>query len=467
MGRSLQTKGHNIEAIENYKQAAKIANETDQNDIQAKAYQHLGNVFAGCSEYKEATEYYQEARKTSAHVKANEMEVTAYQWLGYNYFEAKQHEKSINYYTQAVKLASQLGCKTREINATIGIGSALSYIGSFDSAEQYFTEVVSLAKSLNNKFLEMKGHSHLGHVYFQCGKPIGAVKSYLEAEKFSHDLGDKKQEANVCLMLACTFHQIKQYENAIESYNKALNISEELGDKEAQAQAVQGLGSISFSDNEYEKALIYTKILVELTDDNPHNGRQNSVLAQKRLGMCFAFLRRFKEALTCFQKALGMLVDHPENALEGVLNEWCGYCCRLIEGKHQEGITFYEKAIAIARRSGENILTNADSYEEAKQYYEKTVKIALKLGDRHCEASSRLILASVCIKNCDYEVAKNEYKKVLDILDAEANHDLLHEKALAGLGVCYFNLGDTEMAVENIEKAKTFAKEETRTGKYY
>ena len=162
-----------------------------------------------------------------------------------------------------------------------------------------------------------------------------------------------------------------------------------------------------------------------------------------------------------------MLVDHPENVLEGVLNEWCGYCCRLIEGKHQEGITFHEKAIEIATRSGENILTNADSYEEAKQYYEKAVKIALKLGDRHCEASSRLILASVCIKNCDYEVAKNEYKKVLDILDAEANHDLLHEKALAGLGVCYFNLGDTEMAVENIEKAKTFAKEETRTGKYY
>ena len=481
MAQSYHTNGQNKEAIERYKEAAQIAAETNQNNDQATAYQHLGNVLAGSSEYKEAIKYYQKARKVSPNVEANEMEVTAYQWLGYKHFQAKQYEESITYYTEAVTLALQLGWKTREVNATIGIGSALSHIGSFDSAEKSFLKVIRLTKSLNNKGLERKAHMHLGHVYFQCGKINAAVKSYREAEKFSHDLGDKEQEANACFMLANTFQQIKQYENAIESYSKALHISEELGDKKAQAQAVHGLGSILFNNNEYEEALAYTKILVKLTDDDTNSDEPKQALAQKRLGMCYTYLGRMEEALCCFQKALDIIFDHPENVLEGILNEWCGYCCQLIEDKHQEGIKFYEKAIVIAKQYGElnqeyrsiqaigNILTIAGGYEEAKQYYKKAAKTAMKLaiGNKYCEASSRLSLASVCIKDCDYEMAKNEYEKVLDILNAQPNHDLLREKALTGLGVAFFNLGDTEMAVENIEKAKTFAKEETKTGKYY
>ncbi|CAB4038342.1 tetratricopeptide repeat, partial [Paramuricea clavata] len=429
LGRSYQTEGRIEEAIKSYDQAVLIVDETDHgNNIKAKAYQLLGNVFTGTSEYMKAIEYYQKAREIHPSLEADEIEVVAYQWLGYNHLQAGQYQESIEYYNEVVKLASQLGCKTREVNATLNP-----------------QKIVSLTQLSN-----------------------------LKAKEISHDLGDKKEETNACLMLGDTFELLKQYGNAAESYQKALNISKELKDKEVQANAVQKLGSISFNIGEYEEALKYSKILVELIENPDHRGIKQA-LAQKRLGMCYAYLGRFEEGLTCFKKALKLVCNHSEKAVEGVINEWCGYCSRFITGKDQEAITFYEKTKTIAKQVGKkyeeyrsnqaigNILSNTGDYLKAKEYYEQAMDIALELSDKHCEATSCLNLASVCSKDCDYEMARKWYEKALDILGAERNDHLLHEKALTGSGVTLFNLGDTKKAIKLIQEAQTFAKNKNDT----
>ena len=109
LGYSYQTKGKNQEAIKSYEQAAEIANERDNHEIKAKAYQHLGNVFTISTEYKKAIECYQKAREAFPGLKAGEMEITAFQWLGYNCLQANQYQESTKYYYEATKIASQLG----------------------------------------------------------------------------------------------------------------------------------------------------------------------------------------------------------------------------------------------------------------------------------------------------------------------------------------------------------------------
>ncbi len=167
--------------------------------------------------------------------------------------------------------------------------------------------------------------------------------------------------------------------------------------------------------------------------------------------------------------------DLPETDLEGSINEWCGYCSRFIKDKHQEGITFYERAKEIAKQVGRkyqeyrsnqaigNILSNTGNVK-AKEYYEEAIDIALELSDKHCEATSCLNLASVCSKDCDYEVAKKWYEKVLNVLGTEPSDHVLREKALTSLRIVLFNLGDTEKAVESIQEARMFAKKGTETG---
>ena len=56
------------EAIENCKEAVKIANETDHYDLQAKAYRLLGNVYTANSQYPESVYHQPMQLKTSGKV---------------------------------------------------------------------------------------------------------------------------------------------------------------------------------------------------------------------------------------------------------------------------------------------------------------------------------------------------------------------------------------------------------------
>ena len=280
----------------------------------------------------------------------------------------------------------------------------------------------------------------------------------MKVQEISRDLGDKKQEAHACLMLGNTFLQLKQNEKAIQSYQKALNISEDMQDVEIQVNAAHRLGFIAFDTHQYEEALKYSKILVELTDG------PKQALAQKNLGLCYVYLERFKEGLACFEKSLEIICNSSERGQEGIINEWCGYCCRFLKDRHEEAIEFYVKAKAIAKQAGEkvpeyrssqvigDILSDTGGYEKAKEYYEYALKIAKEIRDKHCEGTTCLNLGSVCCKNCDYELAMKWYTRALAIFTTV--DPLMEERARTGLAVSWFKLGNVEKAIALLQEVQ-------------
>ena len=215
-----------------------------------------------------------------------------------------------------------------------------------------------------------------------------------------------------------------------------------------------------------------------MTDDSERQ-EYKQALSLKRLGKCYVSLGRFEEGLKCFQKAMEKVYDRCQPALAGILNEWCGYCCRFMEGCDQEGIMFYEKVKEFAQNAGERnqeyrsneaigyIFSKTGNYDQAKKYYKEAMKVATELDDTHCEGISCLNFADVCCKGGDDEKAVKLYEKARHILDSELNDHILQEKALAGLAVSWFNLGNTRKAMESIEKAREFAnRAEQETGNH-
>ena len=77
-----------------------------------------------------------------------------------------------------------------------------------------------------------------------------------------------------------------------------------------------------------------------------------------------------------------------------------------------------------------------------------------------------LALASVHSRDCDYDNAIEWYQKALEISRTESTHNPLHEKALTGLGIATFYIGDTETAIESIQKAQSLSKKEVETGNF-
>ena len=172
-------------------------------------------------------------------------------------------------------------------------------------------------------------------------------------------------------------------------------------------------------------------------------------------------------------KALEMVAGNSHLPLQGVIDEWCGYCCCHIDNKREEAIEFYTKSKDIANQIGEkcqgyrsnqaigNILSNSGKYEQARKYYEECLTIAVELEDRIREGQSCLNLASVYCKDKEYETAIKWYKDTLAIFEKD---DVLKEKAFTGLAVAWFNLGNTQKAIESIRKARNFGAKQTDEG---
>ena len=175
-------------------------------------------------------------------------------------------------------------------------------------------------------------------------------------------------------------------------------------------------------------------------------------------------------------KALEKVAGNSYLPLQGVIDEWCGYCCCHIDNKHEEAIEFYTKSKGIANQIGEkcqgyrsnqaigNILSNNGKHEQAREYYEEGLTIAVELEDRLGEGQSCLNLASIYCKDKEYETAIEWYEQALDIFETGVNGDVLKEKALSGLAVAWFNLGNTQKAIESIRKARNFAEKQTDKG---
>ena len=232
------------EAIENYKEAVKIANETDHNDLKAKSYWLLGNVYTANSQYMKAIEYYQKANEMYPVHKSDKWELAAYMWLGYNHLEACQYKECIEYYNVAVKIASQLRDGRNKLNAYLGLGNAFKFTEEYTSSQKYYSEALKAAEQMDDKVLQRDLHICLGDVYHQCCKFDAALKSYLKAHEISHNLGESKEVANFCIKLCYTFQHLERDEEAIEFFQKAIKDGKDLEDKDLREEAVQRLGAL-------------------------------------------------------------------------------------------------------------------------------------------------------------------------------------------------------------------------------
>ena len=227
LGVFYQSKRKFEEAIKNFKEAVKIANETDHNDLQVEAYQHLANVYIENSPYMK-----------------DDWELTVYLWLGSNYLEARRYKICVEYYNKAVKLASQLGDQKHKLIAYFGLGNAFRFTEKYDSSQKYYLKALFVAEQIADKAAQRDAYKHLGHVYFQSCKFDAALQSYLKAREISHNLGQETEEAHAFLKLGETFQQLGKDEEAIEFFQKAIKIGKELEDQDVQRKAVQGLGTL-------------------------------------------------------------------------------------------------------------------------------------------------------------------------------------------------------------------------------
>ncbi len=144
--------------------------------------------------------------------------------------------------------------------------------------------------------------SELGLHAHQSGDVSKAITHYTRALRIAEKLPDPGRFASICLSLASVFAEVGTVPQAEILVERALNIQEREGDVKGQADSLTQLGTLSYNQENFERALGFFRRAVELHERS--GNRTKVVWALFGLGGVLARLGKNEEAQDIYRKAL-------------------------------------------------------------------------------------------------------------------------------------------------------------------
>ncbi len=182
------------------------------------------------------------------------------------------------------------------------------------------------------------------------------------------------------------------------------------------------------------------------------------------LGLAYADLRQYDEAIDFYEESLEILVEIGDRLREGNALGNLGNAYRNL-GDYAKAIDYHKQALEISREIGDRRGEGSDldglgiasailgDYTKAIDYYEQALIIRREIGDRRGEGGNLGNLGIVYVSLSDYTKAIDYHQQALTISRqigdrrGEANH-------LNNLGVAYEGQEDYSAALDYYEQSK-------------
>jgi tetratricopeptide (TPR) repeat protein len=240
----------------------------------------------------------------------------------------------------------------------------------------------------------------------------------------------------------------------------ALAAARRTGDTAAEGSALGNLGLAYRKLRRFEEAI--TCYQQELAIYEETGDRYGEGAALNRLGAAYQQMRRFEKAATCSQQALAILRETGDRYGEGMTLNNLGEAYREL-GRLEEAIDCYQQGMAIcqetADRYGEgqalNNLGNAyhaiRRFEEAVTCYQQALAICRETGARHDESQTLINLGNAYQELGRLEEAITCYQESLVILRETGDRH--------GEGQALTNLGEAYRVMRRFKEAITCCQE--------
>ena len=241
LGISHETEGRSKEAIKSYEQAVEIANETDRNDTKSRAYQHLGNVFSGTSEYKKAIECYQKAHEISPDLEAADkiLQKEAYTNLGAVHYRSCKFDAAVKSHLEVKDISHDLGERKEEANACLMLGDTFQELKQYEEAIESYRTTLNISEELEDKEMQKVAMRRLATSYLMesicykdCDydKAIELRKKAIEWNEKTLDIlgtepSDHLLHEKAFTGLGIDWFNLGDTEKAMESIHEAQNVA--------------------------------------------------------------------------------------------------------------------------------------------------------------------------------------------------------------------------------------------------
>jgi TolA-binding protein len=321
---------------------------------------------------------------------------SAMYWIGESYAAEGKLEEAIDFLKQAIEDKSSNRFRDHSLYA---LASLYEKTQDYNNAVKYYDQLLTYH---TNSPLALQAQVRIGVCYFY-------LKDYYNSilELNNPSLQDLPAEnlAEALYLLANAHYRVEEYPNAANIYSE---IIEKFPDASVYRNAQYGLAWSLFQQSKYGEA--YT-VFNYLSQGDDTTGIKSFIWK----GESRRYSGNPKEALVIFEDFLKRYPDHPLAALVESLI----------------GLIYFDQ----------------NKFELSSQYLTN----ATSSDDPVTRAKAFTMIGEIELRNKNFIKARGNFEPAIRITESENE---VHQRALLGLGVSLYHLGDFEIAADYLREAE-------------
>ena len=253
-GRALYTKGENNEALDTFRKALELINNSGEKRTLPEVYAFLADIYAEIGDYVRAVEYYQKALTIFEKNDNTKGIARCNNNLGIVYYFQKDYKKALEFYKKALELGKKVEKQQGIISSLVNIGIIHFNLEEYDKALEYYDNALNKAKEQNKPQMFPNIYNNYGNLYLKTGDYSKAI-NYLERSlEICEKQGLKIGIVMNYTSLSKTYLKKKDFKKAIHFAKKAYNIAKQINEREIIKETSHVLSEAYKNLGNYRKA---------------------------------------------------------------------------------------------------------------------------------------------------------------------------------------------------------------------
>jgi len=421
------------EAVETVEQGLAVAPE--DSPVACRLLDVRTRLLRTRGEFEAARETASEQRDRAATLDARALEAKAYNHLGDIALRRSRHDRARDHYEQCLRRQRDIDEPASEGDTLNSLGVLAIIRGEYDIAREHLEESLELYRRIDDHAGESDALNNLGLLAVERGAYDRARRYYEDALGINRAIDARRGEA-VCLnSLGNLEAERGAYDDAGTCLAESLTIHRELGDRHGEARTLHSLGDVAVERGAYDRAREYYR---QSLDIRPKiDDRRGEAVCLSGLGRVAVAEGNHDRARESLEEALAITRDIDAVKPEITSQRWLGHLARR-EGEYDRAAEHLQASLSACEAGGDprdraethleqvRLALAHDRPDAARQTLDRARDLLAGLEATHADARATLLAGDIAAATGDSDEARTRWQAALDTFEqVDAPQDTL------------------------------------------
>lgn len=256
--------GSLAQALEASKLAYELSLELPDKGLMRESLTQIGLVNSVKGDFNEALGSLETALKIAKENEDRAGEAAILNNIGIIHFRTGKYDEAVKFVEAYLKVSREIGNKPAMLGALNNVSYGYMLKGAYDKCLRNTIEALEIAKQMSDKRLIAISSTNVGEAHQVIGNIENAIKYHQEALAINKELGFNNNMAEVLVALGLDYMQQEQYDRALEAFNEAYALAEKIGYNEYKVKALLGIAEVYLFYGDRERSFVDCDRALEL-----------------------------------------------------------------------------------------------------------------------------------------------------------------------------------------------------------